>query len=178
MLLTYRLIFGQDPKSSRLFAKELAALTASKSPSKLKPASSKSRQPCVFALPDTDPLLARLCSIRADAPGASEIYCDISAASVQSYYTPHAYPFFADKLLVLQAYVKEQHPHDWKTLWHDHRNKSNWWQFWAVLFIGGSTIGLGLLSLAFQIWQAVLTQQQLIQGQQNSQPARTLAGDI
>jgi hypothetical protein len=73
--------------------------------------------------------------------------------------------------------VKEQHPHNWKTLWHDHRNNGNWWQFWAVLFIGGTTIILSILSLAFQIWQAVLTEQQLEQGQQNSQPGPP-AGDI
>jgi hypothetical protein len=152
MLLTYRLIFGQDPKSSRLFAKELAALTSTYSKLKFmsKPASQKGRQPCVFALPDADPLLLRLCGLHADAPGAAEIYADIQAPSTQTYYTPESYPFFADKLLMLQAYVKEQHLYHWNKLWHDHRNKTNWWQYWTVLFIGGSTIFLGV----FRVWQA------------------------
>jgi hypothetical protein len=181
MLLTYRLIFGQDAKSSRRFAKELATLAAASKPSRSasQTASQKSRQPCIFALPDADPLLTRLCGLRANATGAAEIYVEIGASRVQSYYTPQSYPFFAEKLLVLQAYVKEQHPHDLKTLWYDNRNKTNWWQFWAVLFIGGMTIVLSVLSLVFQIWQAVLTQQQLLQGQQqNSGPAASLVGDI
>jgi hypothetical protein len=187
MLLTYRLIFGQDAKSYRLFAKEHAALiSASKpSPSKLKSmskskaASPKPRPPSVFALPDADLLLERLCGLRASAPGAAEIYLDINAPRMETYYTPESYPFFAEKLLTLQAYVKEQHPHDWRTLWHDHRNKTSWWGFWAVLFFGGMTVTLSGLSLVFQIWQAVLTQQQLVQGlQQNSGPAASQLSDI
>jgi hypothetical protein len=178
MLLTYRLIFGQDTKSSRLFAKELAALTKpSNSKSKLRSKSTpqKARQPCVFALPDADPMLLCLC---ADEPGAAEIYNDIKAPIMQRYYPAQSYPFFAEKLLLLQAYVKEQHPYDWNTLWHDHRNATNWWQFWAVMFIGGITIILSVLSLIFQIWQAVLTLQQLEQGlQQYSQSAAMFVGD-
>jgi len=34
------------------------------------------------------------------------------------------------------------------------------------------------LSLAFQIWQAVLTQQQLAQGMNSAAPVAPLAGDI
>jgi hypothetical protein len=176
MLLTYRLIFGQDPRSSKLFAKEKAALT--RRHSKLKAASTRAIQPHIFALPDADPLLPRLCSLHADEPDAIEVYGDLNPGILQTYYTPDMYPFFAEKLLVLQAYVKEQHPHDWKTLWRDHRNKSNWWQFWAVLFIGGGTLILGTLSLAFQVWQAVLTEQQLAQGANNVSPAVPLSADI
>jgi len=169
MLLTYRLIFGQDIKSSRLFARELAALTSASKPSKSKfkyrskPTSREPRKLCVFSLPDADPLLLRLCI---DEPGAADIYAEIKASTIQRYYTEQSYPFFAEKLLLLQAFVKEQHPYDWNTLWHDHRNATNWWQFWAVMFIGGMTIILSVLSLIFQIWQAILTLQQLQQGQQ------------
>jgi hypothetical protein len=177
MLLTYRLIFGQDPRSSKLFAKEVTALTRRQS--KLKAAASaRALRPHVFALPDADPLLPRICSLHADDPDAIAVYGDLNPGILQTYYTPDLYPFFAEKLLVLQAYVKEQHPHDWRTLWRDHRNKSNWWQFWAVLFIGGGTLILGTLSLVFQVWQAVLTQQQLAQGTNNVSPAGPLSADI
>ena len=141
MLLTYRLIFGQDPRYSRLFAKELAAPIPAPKPSHSKPASQKGRQPCVFTLPDADPLLLRLCGLDANAPGAAEIYADINAPITQIYYTSELYPFSADKLLMLQAYVKEQHPHDWQALWHDHRNETNWWQFWLGLW--GSPLRTG-----------------------------------
>jgi hypothetical protein len=40
-------------------------------------------------------------------------------------------------------------------LWHDSRDVSKWWTIWAVLLIGVGTIVLGVLTLAFQIMQAV-----------------------
>jgi len=164
MLLTYRLLFSQDSASHGLFASE-CSLT------------SKSRKPSLLALPDADPLLADLCGRSEDFPPVAALYESVRADSPQAYYMPTAWPWFGARLMAVQGYVKEQHPHDWKTLWHDHRNKSNWWQFWAVLFFGGTTIILSALSLIFQIWQAVLTQQQLEQGQQGSEPA-LMGGDI
>jgi hypothetical protein len=165
MLLTYRLIFSQDSASHSLFASEMHL-------------ASKSRKPSLLALPDADPLLLLLCGRSADFPPVAALYESLRADNPQADYMPAAFPWFASRLLAVQGYVKQQHPHDWKTLWHDHRDKTNWWQFWAVLFIGGSTIILSVLSLTFQIWQAVLTQQQVVQGQQNSQPAPTPVSDI
>lgn len=165
LLLTYRLLFSQDSASHSLFASE-CSLT------------SKSRKPSLLALPDADPLLALLCGRGADFPPVAALYESLRADNPQAYYMPAAWPWFGARLLAVQGYVREQHPHDWKTLWHDNRNKSNWRQFWAVLFIGGTTIILSVLSLAFQIWQAVLTQQQLVQGQQGSGQAQMLGGDI
>jgi len=166
LLLTYRLLFGQDSSSHSLFASE-CSLT------------SKSRKPSLLALSDADPLLALLCGRSADYPPVAALYESLRADNPQAYYMPAAWPWFGARLLAVQGYVREQHPHDWKTLWYDHRNKSNWWQFWAVLFIGGTTIILSVLSLIFQVWQAVLTQQQLIQGQQQySGPAAMTGGDI
>jgi hypothetical protein len=40
-------------------------------------------------------------------------------------------------------------------LWHDVRDVSKWWTIWAVLLIGGGTIILSVVTLAFQIMQAV-----------------------
>jgi len=175
MLLTYRLLFGQDLRSSKLFVKEMAAIAKRHAKSK----AALHLPPHIFALPDADPLLPLLCSLHADElAGISDLYAELNAGVLQSFYTPDMYPFFAEKLLVLQAYVKEQHPHNWHTLWNDHRNKGNWWQFWAVLFIGGGTLLLATLSLVFQIWQAVLTQQQLMQGFNNARPAGQMPGDI
>jgi hypothetical protein len=181
MLLTYRLVFGQDSESWRLFAREVSRRA-------------KAKEPCITRVDDADPMLWTLCGRSCDADGTADIYEEIGADTFQAYYMPNSYPFFADRLLAVQGYVKGQNPHDWKALWHDHRNKSNWWQFWvsrfsprspisfpvgtgsalsasctdsvsslqAVLFIGGGTLVLGTLSLVFQIWQVVLSQQQLI----------------
>lgn len=40
-------------------------------------------------------------------------------------------------------------------LWRDVRDVSKWWTIWAVLLIGGGTIILSVVTLAFQIMQAV-----------------------
>lgn len=71
--------------------------------------------------------------------------------------------------------MRERNPHDLKTLWHNHRDKTNWWQFWAVVFIGGGTLLLGILSLVFQIVQVVLALKQLI-AQENSTAAGSPLG--
>jgi hypothetical protein len=163
LLLTYRLLFSQDSASYSLFASEFSL-------------TSKSRKSPLLTLPDADPLLELLCGHSADYPPLAALYENLRAENSQEYYMPTAWPWFGARLLSVQGYVREQHPHNWKTLWHDHRNTNNWWQFWAVLIFGSTTIVLTLLSLIFQIWQAVLTQQQLIQGQQqNSGP---VGGDI
>lgn len=122
MLLTYRLLFGQDSKSFRLFAKEMASRP-------------NSRARCVLELPDADPLLLSLCARSCYADGVADLFDEIRADNVQACYAPASYPFFAGKLLRMQGYVKEQHPHDRNTLWHDHRNKSDWWQFWVSQLI-------------------------------------------
>jgi hypothetical protein len=179
LLLTYRLIFSQDTASHRLFAYETtlrshqigpyprsrADWTHSTSFSALQGRSKAKTNSNILQLPDADPLLPILCSHPPSDPHITAFYDELSEpSSPEAYYMPHAFPFFAKKILILQGYVREQNPHDWKTLWHDHRNKSNWWQFWAVLFIGGGTIILGTLSLVFQIWQCVLALAQLRQG--------------
>jgi hypothetical protein len=116
LLLTYRLLFGQDMKSHKLFSKKV---------SKIKDKWKRE--------PDIDPLLQILCGSSCDETIAKSTYDGIEAPGVQAYYTPRNFQFFAKKLLVIRSYVKEQHPHDWKTLWHDHRNKSNWSQFWVSI---------------------------------------------
>jgi hypothetical protein len=118
MLLTYRLLFGQDNESWRLFAREVSRRA-------------RSKDSCITRLPDADPMLMKLCGRSCDAEGAAEIYEEIGAETFQTYYTPNSFPFFADRLLALQGYVKGQNPHDLRSLWHDHRNKPNWWQFWV-----------------------------------------------
>jgi hypothetical protein len=168
MLLTYRLIFGQDAKSYKLFKREMDAVCAAASspplslslPSKSKP--KPAPPPCIFSFPDADPMLPLLCSRRWNSAAAAPIYDDLKADEPQTHYTPSSYPFFAEKLLAIQSYVKDRNPHDWKAMWHDTRNKNNWWQFWAVLFIGGGTLLFGFLGLALQVAQVVLAQKQLV----------------
>jgi len=148
VLLSYRLLFGQDKKSWKAFVEKSALWTPGwdcSSP----------------GLGDADPLLQTLCGASASSPAAAALYAEIEAEELSPYYYPDSFPFLGRRILDLQTFIKGRHPHNWRALWNDRRNVAYWWTFWAVLFIGGGTILLGLLQLAFSIWQGVTSQQQV-----------------
>lgn len=147
LLLTYRLIFSQNAQSWKLFSSEMSGMSKS-----------------VLSLPDADPLLPLLCGRPFDSSEVVALYDYIRADDIQAYYTPGSFQFFGGRILQIQGFVETQNPPDWRSLWHDNRNKSNWWAFWAVLFIGGGTIVLMFMSLALQAWQTWLAGEQLKQG--------------
>lgn len=153
VLLSYRLLFGQDKKSWKAFLAASAAWPAHW------PRSSPN------ALDDADPLLQTLCGTSATSPAARALYAEIDAEDASPYYYPDSFPFLGRRILDLQTFVKGRHPTNWRALWSDRRNVAYWWTFWAVLFIGGGTIALGVLQLAFSVWQALTSQQQVDQGE-------------
>lgn len=95
ILLTYRLIFGQDKKSRKTFEKSKPVLTS-------------------------DHLLENLCYNNwADEPA----YKLIQALPPKSHYSPQKdFPYFAARLLRLQKFMIEQDPSDLWTLWYDRRD--------------------------------------------------------
>ncbi len=160
VLLSYRLIFGQDPKSWNSFRKMIPTLEDGWD------CSDKQSD-------DRDPMLRILCCSSYKSPSARRIYQEIAVSDdVSPYYYPDSdFPFLGRRILNLQAFVSGRNPHNWRALWHDRRNVAFWWTFWAVLFIGGGTIFLGVLQTAFQIWGSISSQKQL--GSPNSSPAST-----
>jgi hypothetical protein len=149
VLLSYRLIFGQDKKSWKAFVEKSA----------LRPPGWDCLLP---GFDDADPLLQTLCGTSASSPAAADLYAEIEAEEVSPYYYPDSFPFLGRRILDLQTFIKGRHPHNWRALWNDRRNVAYWWTFWAVLFIGGGTILLGLLQLAISIWQGISSQQQVV----------------
>jgi len=149
VLLSYRLIFGQDKESWRMFRKKSA---------KWEPKWNWSDHQSE----DFDPLLLVLCGESYLDPGAKALYEEIDAAELSPYYFPDTdFPFLGRRLLNLQTFVRGRNPHSWKALWYDRRSMAFWWTFWAVLFIGGGTILLSFLQLAFSVWSGVSGQRQL-----------------
>ena len=123
VLLSYRLIFGQDKHSSRLFARQVTKMPLNWN-------NSDSRSD------DNDPMLLILCTQHWKSTGAKEIYEEIEAADTSQHYQPaDDFPFLGRKLLELQAYVKGRDAHSWKALWYDKRDMSVWWTFWVSLQI-------------------------------------------
>jgi hypothetical protein len=153
VLLSYRLIFGQDKRSWEAYRRSEAAKEQKRS------RSSKEQNPQRQQRPP-DPLLPILCSKNwRSSSDALIVYREIDAdEDVSNHYSVTDFPFFGQRLLHLQRFSKDQNPHDWIVLWHDRRNVFNWWTIWAVVFIGGGAVVLAILTLVFQILQTFLKQ--------------------
>lgn len=118
MLLTYRLIFGQNSKSWQLFHKEMSRLAK------------KNRQ-SIFSMKNADPLLPILCGSNSEGPLAAQLYEDIDAEISQPYYVSDSFPFFSKKLLIIQGFIKQHRPHTLSSVWHDDRDEASWWSLWV-----------------------------------------------
>jgi hypothetical protein len=119
-----------------------------------------SGQPGILGLADTDSMLLCLGGQSCLTSAAACIYEDVHAEAVNEHYAQSSYPFFADRILGLQDFTQGHQRRKWEILWLSRWDKSDWWQLWVLLF-GGCAIVISILSLAFQIWQAFLAQQQL-----------------
>lgn len=100
VLLSYRLIFGQDKSSRKAWRKFYKAQNV---------------PPGV-----EDPLLQRLCG--KDCRDETT-YKEIKAPDVAPQYSSSEdFPFWGARLLKIQQFVVNKNPSDWKTLWNDRRD--------------------------------------------------------
>jgi hypothetical protein len=161
VLLSYRLIFGQDKDSWKTFCKKIPTF------------GEHWDRPDHYS-DDADPMLRILCCSKYDSPNANQIYEDIDAVDdVSPYYYPDSdFPFLGRRILDLQAFVRGQSPRGWRALWNDRHNVGWWWTFWATFFIGGGIIFLEILQAAFLIWGGISSLQQVDWrgGSSNSRP--------
>ncbi|KAL8797877.1 MAG: hypothetical protein Q9195_000229 [Heterodermia aff. obscurata] len=140
VLLSYRLLFGQNSGSWKAFRKAYNDVDG------------VTRSGEILH----DPLLGRLCGQKWEKERA--FYKDLDAIDAPSHYRVQDFPFLGSRLLRLQNFSKHQEPHDWKVLWNDRRDIMKSYTFWAVLFFGGGTLLLTLIQL---IVQTVLSSIQL-----------------
>jgi hypothetical protein len=107
VLMSYRLIFGQDEKSWNAYKKEKVYRNK------------RTRQ----HLPDHDELLDRLCgqNWRKEAKFYSELN-PLDAAYLPS----SELPYLGERLLRLQKFSEAQNPQSWSILWRDRRNLCNY----------------------------------------------------
>ncbi|KAI1378148.1 hypothetical protein F4677DRAFT_36338 [Hypoxylon crocopeplum] len=138
VLLSYRMIFGQDRKSAgtfnTIYKGHLDSTDGSETPS--------------------DSLLREVCGrYWKDVL----IFQDIELAREKTQYSASKdFPFFRDRLVTLQRFVVEQDPNDLKTLLHDRRDILRYWTFWGVIYIGGLSIFLSIIQSIIGILQIVL----------------------
>lgn len=123
-LLSYRLLFGQDLDSRRLFNSQ-----------EKKRASNGGY---------TDRLLVQLC-------GHSKDICKVTDDDTffeQAFYDSVIdFPHFGPRLEALQKYVSARKPRNIKDLWHDRRDPGQWVLIWIVLILTVVTILLSLVQI-------------------------------
>ncbi|KAF2177995.1 hypothetical protein K469DRAFT_806035 [Zopfia rhizophila CBS 207.26] len=125
-LLSYRLLFGQNKASRRLFR--------SLNPFEDLPEGCKDRS------------LSELC-------GKKQSNFATWLREPDFYVLSKDFPILRSRLAVLAHYFSNKRPRTWKELWNDKRDSASWFTFWAVLIIGGIGIILAFMQVILQIVQ-------------------------
>ena len=116
VLLSYRLIFGQDRTSFYDFNK-------------------MSQKSGLNKHETHDPMLAVLCGQSCEAHEAARIYDEIHAGETSTRYNSSTeFPFLGQRFLELQTYVQDYRPNGLSTfssIWNDKRDVSQWRTFWV-----------------------------------------------
>jgi hypothetical protein len=113
VLLTYRLLFGQDRSSYEHF-------------------NALRRKGELVSKKDPDVLLATLCGESCESKDARLVYEMVEAEEPLPQYSPSDdFPFLGRRLLNIQKYVRGHNSNTIRAIWHDRRNPLAWWTFWV-----------------------------------------------
>src|SRR5450432_1397448 len=120
VLLSYRLLFGENRRSRRAFRSWLSRWQqewkGTRDDPKLPP----------------DPVLLILGSQGWESVEAGRIYDEIDAEDPTGQYSPISdFVFFGRRLLELQAYVRGHGSQSFKALWYNRQDVRWWWNFWV-----------------------------------------------
>lgn len=137
ILLSYRLLFGQDERSRDLFRSQ-----------ERHRANIEGR---------VDPLLDELCS---EAQAMGERFSDNSFIERNAYNSRFRFPFLGQRLALLQDFSHSISPHGVLDVWRDRRDPYKWSAVWFATIIGAVTVMLASGSLAAAIVQIRLMQQE------------------
>lgn len=147
VLMSYRLLFGQEAGSRRLIRALLKAL--------------REEQPH-----DYDSFLDMVCpqklshKVRSLPLSLWPVTCRSFEGHLQeesAYSSQDDFPMFGARLAKLQEFTLRQQPSKLRDLWRDRRNPLQWYTFWAVLILGGLSILLALLQFLVGVAQLVLS---------------------
>jgi len=124
ILLSYRVIFGQDERSWKAFSHTMQSKEDHSEPSTI-----SSWEPSG----DFDPMLHVVCGESAEKPGPRQIYDEIEAPTCESrsVYVPHVdFRFLGKRLLDLQDFVDQHQPKNVRGLLNDRRDVAAWYMLW------------------------------------------------
>ncbi|OTA54151.1 hypothetical protein K449DRAFT_401205 [Hypoxylon sp. EC38] len=147
IILSYRLLFGQDRRSRSLFRTVEFART--------------------FEQGVQDPLLMSLCGKKRFNTARYDVPWTIHQRNF--YDAQEDFPLLGSRLLQLQEFSTRQDPSTLREFWADRRNPFNFWTFWAVLIIGAISILLSIVQCALNFAQvAISATQGRIQAQKSN----------
>lgn len=126
-LLSYRLLFGQDSRSRKLFNHQEHGPSGVDQP--------------------PDPLLIRLCG---GTESLSKILDDDSIRDQDVYDMALVFPFYSSRLKRLDEYVESIRVRSIGDLWSDQRHPMEWVLIWVVVMIGTVMIPMSISGLALQ----------------------------
>jgi len=127
ILLSYRLIFGQNKKSRAVFRR---------------------LQPSAGILEEQDKVLAQLC-------GRKRLDCPITLIEREEYELAADFPHLRSKIVRLYGYSLSRKPRSLRQMWRDTRDSTAWVALWSVLIFGSLSLVLGFIQTIFQILQYV-----------------------
>jgi len=134
VLLSYRLLFGQHPRSRSLFRKQ-----------------EQNKAKCIGEL---DPLLSALCGEKevGNFGGIGELLRERGVYNAET-----NFPHLGSRLMELQDYSTSQRPRNITEVWNDQRDPERLLTFRAIIVVGGISIGLSFLQLFVGIAQLVVS---------------------
>ncbi len=125
-LLSYRLLFGQNKQSRKLY---------------------KKLDPFACIPPEgRDLLLSSLCGQKS--------FSMAQVVSDQDFYDLNRqFPVLRSRIANLHRLLSASQPRGWNELWRDKRDSAGWYTFWVVLVFGGIALLLSALQVVLQIVQ-------------------------
>ncbi|KAJ8131984.1 hypothetical protein O1611_g1640 [Lasiodiplodia mahajangana] len=128
ILLSYRVIFGQNRRSRGVFRK-------------LRPFASIPKQ-------GRDQSLAEFC-------GKKLLKCPFMPIEQQEYDLANDFPHLRSRVAQLSSYASRKKPRSVRRLWRDRRDSPSWLAYWSALAFGLMGLFLVLIQTVFQILQYV-----------------------
>ncbi|KAF2267609.1 hypothetical protein CC78DRAFT_511770 [Lojkania enalia] len=124
VLLSFRLLFGQDERSrNKTFAEIFSPL----------------QSPKVY-----DELLPKLCMDKKFSLGSRRIY------DRKVYFAPQHFPVLAERIELIARELRSSRPNSIRDILRDRRDTLQYWTFWLVSIIGGISIILSLIQVILQ----------------------------
>ncbi|KAI0387827.1 hypothetical protein F5Y04DRAFT_286805 [Hypomontagnella monticulosa] len=134
VLVSYRLLFGQQAKTRRLFQRVWGSAEG---------------QP----LHHVDTLLPKMCTCTDVGWGIQD---EIIPEDKEVYFAVRDFPVLYERIQLIVNELQTVRPKSMVDLLHDRRDKLQWWTFWLVSIFGTITVLLSIIQVvlqAVQVWQ-------------------------